>query len=341
MDALAFLEKADKAKMQPVYVLFGDEDFLKREVRAALVRQLLGDADPAYALTSYPGPDAVFSVVKAELDTLPFLSPVRVVVIEQADPFVTKYRPQLEKYLTAPSKGVLILDVKSWPSNTKLAKALPNDASLACKGLAPARAPSWCAQHAEARYGKKLTNSAAALLLDYVGPEMGLLDQELAKLAAYVGDAKSISDEDVDVLVGRSRSAETFKIFDAIGNGRPAEALAILHKLFEQADQSEQGLAIQILGAFSWQLRRLAQAARLAKQGVPVYQALTEVGFQEFRARNAEQQLRHLGIRRLERLFDWLLETDLGLKGNSSLAPKMQVERLVVRLAQPREAVTS
>ena len=39
-----------------------------------------------------------WSVVRADLDTLPFLSPRRVVVIDKADPFVTRYRPTLEKY---------------------------------------------------------------------------------------------------------------------------------------------------------------------------------------------------------------------------------------------------
>ena len=34
MDSLAFLDKAGKQKVQPVYVLHGDEDFLKRQVLA-------------------------------------------------------------------------------------------------------------------------------------------------------------------------------------------------------------------------------------------------------------------------------------------------------------------
>jgi len=332
MDALTFLEKAAKAKLQPVYVLFGDEEFLKREVRTALELLLLGDADPAYALTSYPGDKADFSVVKADLDTLPFLSPCRVVVIELADPFVTKYRSQLEKYLTTPSKGVLILEAKSWPSNTKLAKALPDEATLICKSLSPARIPSWCVQRAQAKCGKKLSSSAATLLLENVGPELGVLDQEITKLAAYVGDTASIKEDDVDVLVGRSRSAETFKIFDAIGNGRTADALGILHKLLEQGNEP-----LQILGAFSWQLRRIAQAARLTSRGMPPRHALAEVGVREFAMPSWEQQMRHLGRRRLDRLYDWLLDIDLGVKGSNPLPPKMQLERLVTRLAQPRE----
>lgn len=329
MDALEFLAKSAKAKPQPVYVLFGDEDFLKRQVRTALEPLLLEDADPAYALAVYPGEEANWSTVRAELDTLPFLSPRRVIVIEQADPFVTEYRAQLEKYITKPSKGTLILDVRTWASNTKLAKALPDDVSIACKAFKPVQLPPWCVQRAQSEYKKKLSTAGAHLLIDLIEPSLGLLDQELAKLATYVGDRTTIDADDVDILCGRSRSAETFKIFNAIGEGKTAEALAIFHRLRDEGEEP-----IAILGAFSWQLRRLAQAARLIKQGERVQQALSQVGI--FNMNSAEQQMKHLGMKRLEKLYDWLLELDLGLKGSNPLPSWMQLERLVIRLAQPR-----
>src|SRR5437667_4862874 len=107
MDAVDFLSKARKGEPQPLYVLHGDEDFLKREVRAALSPWLVGDADPAFAVSAYAGDRADWSTIRGELQTLPFLSPRRVVVIDQADPFVTEHRPQLEKYLAKPAPGVL------------------------------------------------------------------------------------------------------------------------------------------------------------------------------------------------------------------------------------------
>ena len=88
MEALPFLDKPP-AKRQPVYVLFGDEDFLKRRVRDAIIAAAIGDADPALAVSAYPGDKLDFSTARNDLDTLPFLSPCRVVVVESADAFVT------------------------------------------------------------------------------------------------------------------------------------------------------------------------------------------------------------------------------------------------------------
>ena len=70
-------------------------------------------------------------------------------------------------------------------------------------------------------------------------------------------------------------------------------------------------------------------------QGRPLTVALEEVGMGGFRGKAAEQQLRHLGRRRAERLYDWLLEVDQGVKGASELPPRTLLERLVVRLARP------
>jgi DNA polymerase-3 subunit delta len=66
-------------------------------------------------------------------------------------------------------------------------------------------------------------------------------------------------------------------------------------------------------------------------------QALAEVGVRDFAMRSWEQLLQHLGCRRLDHLYDWLVEVDLGMKGGSQLPPAVQLERLVARLSQPRE----
>lgn len=331
MDAFALLEKATAIKPAPLFVLSGDEDFLRRQVSARLVRDLLGDSDPAFSISSFEGEKADWSTVKSELDTLPFLSPRRVVVVEQADPFVTRFRGQLEQYATAPSQnGTLILEVKSWPSNTRLAKATPDSATISCKAPGEAKLIAWCRKWLKDQYGKEFTGDAAEYLVSVAEPSLGRLDQELAKLAAFVGKATSITREHVEQLVGRTREAETFKIFDAIGSGRTADALTILQRLFQQGEE-----ALQILGTFSWQMRRLAAVSRLARTGMPLNMAMERAGVQPWARGGMEQQLRHLGKARMDKIYDWLLENDLGLKGSSQLPGSLLLERLVVQLSRP------
>lgn len=341
MDALQFLDRSAKAKRQPVYALLGDEDFLKRRCRDAIVALALGDADPSFAVSTYPGEGLDFSTVRNDLDTLPFLAPARVVVVEQADPFVTEHRPALEAYAQKPSKiGVLVLDVKSFPETTKLAKALPDAAKLVCKAPPDYKATEWATNWvlgwSKTQHGKPLSADAAALLVELVGPQLGLLDQELEKLAAAVGAKPVIDAGDVDALVGRSREANVFQILARIGEGRPGAALKVLGEALDEGQHP-----LQILGALGSNLRKLATVGRLSAQGFPLGPAMDAAGVPKWpKIRDESDRLvKHLGRGRLAKLPDWLVELDLGLKGGNPLPPRLQLERLIVKLARPREAV--
>lgn len=332
MDALQFLGKSAKVKRQPVYALSGDEDFLKRLVREAIIASILGEVDPSFCVSSFPGDKLDISTVRNDLDTIPFLSPVRIVVVEQADTFVTAHREALERYLQKPSSvGVLILDVKTFPETTKLAKALPDTAKLVCKSPPPYKLPDWCRDWCTTRHGKTLTPDAAEMLVELVGPQMGLLDQELGKLAVAAGTKPTIDAADVDALVGRSRGANVFHILDAIGAGNAAGAIKLLEDLFADGED-----AFAILGPLTSQLRKLAAVNRQVASGQPLGPAMDAAGVPKWpQARQStEKQLRHLGRRRLDKLTDWLTEIHMGIRGDNPLSPRLQVERLVVRLAR-------
>jgi DNA polymerase-3 subunit delta len=163
---------------------------------------------------------------------------------------------------------------------------------------------------------------------------MGLLDQELEKLAVAVGARPEIVPEDVERLVGRSRAANVFRILDAVGDGKPAEALAVLGELLEEGEDP-----LAILGPLTYGLRQLAAVGRQVAQGHTLGRAMDEARVPNWpkKRQEIERQVRHLGRRRLDQLTDWLVEINLGLKGGSPLPPRLQLERLIVKLARPRE----
>ena len=334
MDALAFIEKNGRTRRQPYYVLSGDEDFLKRRVLAILQTLILGDADMAFSLTMFDGPEAEFSAVRNELDSVSLFGDRRLVIVDRADEFVSNFRPQLEAYITAPAaSGVLVLDVKTFSATTNLAKAVPEASHIVCKPPAEYKLPAWCSSWCASQYGKTLPTPAAQMLVMLVGTTMGVLDQELQKLKDYVGERPTISAADIDEMVGRSRGANVFKILEAIGDGKPALALKILAELFEGGDES-----LKILGAVGYQLRKLGTVSRLYQHGASVDEAMDKAGIPKYpMARDAmRKQLKHLGRGRLDKLFDWLLELDQGMKGGNPLPDRVQMERLIVRLARPR-----
>ena len=205
---------------------------------------------------------------------------------------------------------------------------------LAKEGLITCEAPSrketlvaWCISQAKNIHEKPLANDAATLLVELIGPELGRLDQEIAKLACYAADNPKISAKDVDMLVGQGHVEKVWVLFDHIGQGNPRAAFQLLFELFEQGEEP-----MKLLGAFSSHLRKLAYAGRFAMQDKPMAFALEKAGFFSFTKTSAEAQLRRIGRKKVNMILTWLIETDTGMKGGSQIPPKTLMERLLAML---------
>ncbi|MBI4580700.1 MAG: DNA polymerase III subunit delta, partial [Planctomycetes bacterium] len=113
----------DNSAVLPVYAVCGGEPFLKRQAMERITREVLGNADRSLALSEYDGTGPVeLAGVLDDLRTLPFLTERRLVVVREADKFITAYREALEDYAAKPSPtGVLLIECKSMPGNTRLA----------------------------------------------------------------------------------------------------------------------------------------------------------------------------------------------------------------------------
>ena len=78
---------------------------------------------------------------------------------------------------------------------------------------------------------------------------------------------------------------------------------------------------------------RLILQAEAAKRRLGLRDALEQAGVKPFVLQKSERQLRLLGRQRGGQLLGWLLQADLDLKGESTLPPRLVLERLIVRLS--------
>jgi DNA polymerase-3 subunit delta len=267
-----------------------------------------------------------------EVRTLPFFSRRRIVLVDDADGFVTKNRKELEAHVgRIEGTGVLVLLVKSWPSNTKLAK-LVEDVGLAldCKSPSERELIPWLLQFAT-RLHCQLDHDAARLLLEMVGPEVGLLASEVEKLAVYVGTAAHIKRADVTRMVEAGRIETVWKVLDAATTGHPAEAVADLDILLAAGEHP-----IKVLAALTFSLLKIHHAGRLRAARLPLDEACRTAGIRDFAIEKTRLQHAHLGPARVDELPAMLLKADLDLKGGSPLDPRVVLEELLIRLALPR-----
>lgn len=326
MHAVEFFKQAS-TELPAVIVLSGAEKHFKQSALDRLRQAIIGDDDTS--LTRFTGRDALLQSVADELHTVSMWGDRRLVVVDDADEFVTKFRGGLEKLVEKPpKKSVLVLDVASWPKSTRLYKQVQaKGLEIECAELKGLPLLKWLQDSAKEEYGQNLTRDAASLLVELVGESTGMLSSELEKLATYVGAKGKIDINDVKNLVGGWRTETTWAMTDAARDDDLDFAFTALDQLLTSGEPP-----IKLLGGITYVFKKFAHAVDLSRNS-SLDQALRAAGTFPAAVPAGQNYLRRLGREKAEQLLRKLLATDAGLKGGNPLPERIQLERLLVELA--------
>lgn len=245
----------------PVYVLHGEEDFLKD----ARVRDLVDAAvDPAtrdFNLELRRGAELDAETLDALLGTPPMMADRRVVVIRDADKLKKDARATLNRYLTRPSSDTVLVLVL--PAGAKAdTPLLATGTVVEFAPLAGDRLPKWIAHHAGLA-GRTITAEASALLVEAVGNDLPQLAVELDKLASF-SDAV-IGEQAVSDVVGIRRGESLGSLLDAIAARDARTALPLVPLVL----QLPKTTAVSIVMALTVQTIALAYGEALRSAGTP------------------------------------------------------------------------
>ena len=354
-----FLARAAPLPKVSTCVLFGPELFLKRLALAELRHRLLesekqSDDVPVH---TYDGSEATWRDVADELSTMSLFGGGgrRIVIVDDADKFVSTYRDKLEAYVAKSHKSsILVLVVDTWASTMRLYKQVDMTGfHIECrpplrgkKDVDEGRVVEWLIERAAKAHDAALPRDAGRLLLELVGPEFGLLDQELAKLAVLVGRGGKITPPLVQEHAGAWRAKTTWDLVDAALDGNAAEALKQLDQLLQAGQEP-----IGVMAGMTWSLRRFCAATQIFENAerrgerMSLRTALAEGGVSNYAMvmDKAERHLQQIGRQRAAKLYQWLLEIDLAQKSTHSgpARSRWQIEQLIIRLSRqlgPRRA---
>src|SRR5688500_3841470 len=209
----------------PVYALVGEDSFLQLQKLSEILALMPPDVQRADA----DGERAELADVLDELRSFAmFGGGGKLVVLRNADAFLTRFREQLEDYVASPSdSATLVLRLASLPKAQRIYKAIAKvgrvedcDPPKALNDLA-----RWAGDHARAAHGVKLAPDAARLLAELVGADLGRLDGEIAKLALQ-RDEKSadrpITPDEVSASVAFQREQELKEMTGELAVGHHA-----------------------------------------------------------------------------------------------------------------------
>jgi len=318
-----------KKEHKPIYIIAGKEDVSVNTECEKLLEKLLEPQQRMTGLFNADPAQVSASEVLDELRTLPFLTERRVVLVKNADKFISENRELLEKYFDNPCPtGVLILTVTSWDSRTKLAKKLPGVGKLlSVTQPKPWQLPGRLIKYAGDAHDKNLTTDAAELLIELTGDGLPRLYSEIDKLALFAHTEKVITAQHIESLIGHNRIFGVFTVIDAIIAGNVAQAVDRLRSMFAEDRTAE----YSVIGAFAFHFRRMFNAKVLLEKGVHSTEIVNRLRIWG----NKESfftQLRKMSLKQIGANLQQLAAVDYAIKTGRTKA-KVAVEQLVLTLA--------
>ena len=199
-----------------ICVLHGPEPMVKRqhfECLAAAMRAAHGQVETLH----FDGATVELADVLDELRSYGLMRQYKLVVVDDADQFVTRHRPALQRYAAAPvDHGSLVLRSVRW-NRGKLDEAIKKvGCLLKCEPLSRPAAAKWLVARTAAEHGRKLDTDTAMVLVRRLGVDLMRLDGEVAKLALLVGEHEPINCSLIDQVVGRGSDEEAWALQESL-----------------------------------------------------------------------------------------------------------------------------
>jgi DNA polymerase-3 subunit delta len=242
-------------------------------------------------------------------------------------------------YLESPAPTtVLALVAEELKSASALWKACAKTGSVLAYDVVKKKLPEWVANQFRDR-GARAEPDAVAALIQLVGDDLSRLKTEVDKIATWAGD-EPVGEREVEALVAASVDVPIYELTEAWSVRDTARVLALSESFFERERQRRDGAA-KLAGALAGHLGRLRALKQLAAEGVKPKEAAERLKLHPFRAQKLYAQAEGFSNDELDEAVIRLAALDGALKGQSKLAPDLEVQRTLVALSAPSGAPTS
>lgn len=322
------LEKAgtESVDFPGCYFFFGEEVYLLQQAVQYLKKCVLPEGTEDFNFHSFFASEADISIVRDEIETLPMMSPKRMIVLRESQDLSDKEWAQLEPVIESPvDSSVFVLIASKIDKRKKYFKTLMDKAvCVEFKKPFENQISGWI-RHICKTHELTIADDAAQSLHRLVGSQLLEIDAEIKKLKDYIGDRQHIEFEDVAKCVSKRREENVFDLTDSLAQGDRVQSLIHLVHLLDQG-QSEIGIVslvarhMRILLTIKQGLEHGLQGQKLAAFAqVPPYYLPQYV-----------QQAKHWSVKKLENCLLILADTDRALK-SSPLSSHIWLENLILK----------
>ena len=316
-----------QGKFRSAYLLAGGEPLLRDRSLSALRNAVLGGATDDFNLERVAAEQLVPSVIEDSIRTLPVMADHRLVILHDFDRAgrgagarekLSAALVDAVKALSSQTETVLVVTATKANSRFRWVKAFKAPAvRVECDAPKAGAGVVAFIEAEAARQELVLEKGVARHLADRIGPQLLVLQGELAKVGLLAGIGEPITRDHVTASTCDVADRPVWDLTDAICAGQTGKAIDQLARMLGSGSAPE-----AILGMLASHFRKLA---RVRGGG--------SVAAGGFMADKLNKQARRHSQRGLRTCLERIHETDAALKGVGSLSREMAIESLVIDLS--------
>ena len=311
-------------QLKNVYLLYGTEDYLKRQYRDKL-KQALVEPDDTMNFSAYEGKDINPKELIDLSETLPFFKEKRMILVENSGFFKNSCDDLAEYMSQVPESTCFVFVEEEVDKRSKLFKAASR-AGSAVEFETPKEdmLVRWILGRIQ-REGKKITQSVMQLFLSKTGSDMENIDKELEKLICYTLDKTEIAAADVEAICTGQMENKIFEMIDAISAKNQKKALDLYYDLLALKEAP-----MRILFLIARQFQNLLLIKSMSAKGYPAVSIAKTAGMPSFAVQKNLRQAGAFKINQLKEAIEDCGQAEEDVK-TGRMADQLAVELLIVK----------
>ena len=311
-------------QLKNVYLLYGTEDYLKRQYRDKLKHALV-EPDDSMNFSAYEGKDINPKELIDLSETLPFFKEKRMILVENSGFFKNSCDDLAEYMSQVPGSTCFVFVEEEVDKRSKLFKAASR-AGSAVEFETPKEDMliRWILGRIQ-REGKKITQSVMQLFLSKTGSDMENIDKELEKLICYTLDKTEISAADVEAICTGQTENKIFEMIDAISAKNQKKALDLYYDLLALKEAP-----MRILFLIARQFQNLLLIKSMSAKGYPAVSIAKTAGMPSFAVQKNLRQAGAFKINQLKEAIEDCGQAEEDVK-TGRMADQLAVELLIVK----------
>ena len=311
-------------QFKQIYLLYGEEAYLKKQYKDKLTKAILPDGDTVnYAYYEGKGINPAELIDLAE--TMPFFAERRLIVIENSG-FFKSATPELADYMKNMPDTVCFLFVENEVDKRgKMYKAAKDKGRIVEMGRQDEKTLLyWIAGNVK-REGRQIKESTARYLVSKTGTDMENLEKEMEKLFSYTLGRNEITVQDIDDICTTQITNKIFEMVEAVAVKQQKKALNYYYDLLALKEPP-----MRILYLLARQFKLLLEVKDLCGKGYEKSQIAKTVGLHPFVAGKYIQQCRTFSREELRSIMEEAVNTEERVK-TGRLNDVMSVELFIVK----------